>query len=104
MRKTPHSCKAISMVSYNLEMAKQLFDKAYDIAIADGLMKEGDTVQIMIGTPNSTSNFYNKGNEFLVNCFTDAVVGTKLEGKLTFTLDDTLGNAFSDALKSNQVD
>ncbi len=93
-----------SITGYNLEMAKQLFDKAYDIAIADGLMKEGDIVQIMIGTPNSTSNFYNKGNEFLVNCFTDAVVGTKLEGKLTFALDDTLGNGFSDALKSNKVD
>lgn len=93
-----------SITGYNLEMAKQLFDKAYDIAIADGLMKEGDTIQIMIGTPNSTSNFYSKGNEFLVNCFTDAVVGTKLEGKLTFTLDDTLGNGFSDALRSNKVD
>lgn len=93
-----------SITGYNLEMAKQLFDQAYDKAIADGLMKEGDTVQIMIGTPNSTSNFYSKGYEFLVNCFTDAVIGTKLEGKLTFTLDDTLGNAFSDALKSNKVD
>ena len=39
-----------------------------------------------------------------MNNYTEAVKGTKLEGKLTFSRDDTLGNAFSDALKNNQVD
>ena len=34
----------------------------------------------------------------------EAVKGTKLEGKLTFTIDNTLGNGFADALKANQVD
>ena len=67
-------------------------------------MKEGDTVAIMIGTPNSTASFYNGGYDYLVNCYTDAVKGTKLEGKLEFSRDDTLGNGFSDALKANKVD
>ncbi len=93
-----------SITGYNLEMAKQLFDEAYDIAIADGLMKEGDKVSIMIGTPNATSSFYSKGYDFLVNCYTDAVKGTKLEGKLEFTIDNTLGNGFANALRANQVD
>ncbi len=93
-----------SITGYNLEMARKLFDEAYESAISEGLMDDNDVVQIMVGTPNSTSDFYNKGYEFLVNCFTDAVVGTALEGKLTFALDDTLGNGFSDALKSNKVD
>ncbi|MDD7367383.1 MAG: hypothetical protein PUG91_08855, partial [Clostridiales bacterium] len=48
--------------------------------------------------------FYNNGYDFIVNNYTEAVKGTKLEGKLTFTRDGTLGNAFSEALKSNQVD
>jgi oligopeptide transport system substrate-binding protein len=61
-------------------------------------------VEIKIGTPNSTSAFYNNGYEFIVNNYTKAVQGTKLEGKLTFTRDDTLGNAYSSALKKNQVD
>lgn len=91
-----------SITGYNLDMAKEYFDKAYDIAIEQGLMKEGDTVVITIGLP-ATSNTYVKGYEYLSSAYQDAVKGTKLEGKLTFDKDDTIGNGFSDALKSNQV-
>lgn len=93
-----------SITGYNLEMAKQMFNEAYDIAIEQGLMDEDDVIQIMVGTPNSSSNFYNKGYEFIANCYTEAVVGTSLEGKLTFAKNDTLGNGFGEALRSNQVD
>lgn len=92
-----------SITGYNLDKAKQLFDVAYDKAIAEGLMDEDDVVEIKIGLP-STSSTYTNGYEFLSNCYTEAVKGTKLEGKLTFTKDDTIGNGFADALKSNQVD
>ncbi|MBO5323488.1 MAG: hypothetical protein J6A88_05250 [Oscillospiraceae bacterium] len=93
-----------SITGYNLTKAKQLFDAAYDKAIQQGLMDADDKVVIMVGTPNNTSTFYNNGYEFIVNNYTEAVKGTKLEGKLEFTRDDTLGNAFSDALKNNTVD
>lgn len=93
-----------SITGYNLTMAQEKFNEAYDIAIESGLMDEDDVVEIKIGTPNNTAAFYNNGYEFLVNNYTEAVKGTKLEGKLTFSRDDTLGNAFSDALKNNQVD
>ena len=93
-----------SITGYNLTKAQELFNVAYDKAIEQGLMDEDDVVEIKIGTPNNTSTFYNNGYEFLVNNYTEAVKGTKLEGKLTFSRDDTLGNSFSDALKNNQVD
>ena len=93
-----------SITGYNLTKAQEMFNAAYDKAIAEGLMTETDKVEIKIGTPNNTSAFYNNGYEFLVNNYTEAVKGTKLEGKLVFSRDDTLGNAFSDALKNNQVD
>ena len=93
-----------SITGYNLAKAQELFNVAYDAAIAQGLMDEDDVVEIKIGTPNNTITFYNNGYEFLVNNYTEAVKGTKLEGKLTFSRDDTLGNAFADALKNNQVD
>lgn len=93
-----------SITGYNLTKAQQLFNEAYDKAIAEGLMDEDDVVQILVGTPNNTSSFYNNGYEYIVNNYTEAVKGTKLEGKLTFTRDDTLGNGFADALKNNQVD
>ncbi|MBQ8095044.1 MAG: hypothetical protein IJ242_15950, partial [Clostridia bacterium] len=93
-----------SITGYNLEMARAYFDKAYDIAIEKGLMKADDTILIMVGTPNATSVFYNNGYDFIVNNYTEAVKGTKLEGKLTFSRDATLGNSFSDALRTNRVD
>lgn len=93
-----------SITGYNLAKAQEMFNVAYDKAIEQGLMTENDVVEIKIGTPNNTAAFYNNGYEFLVNNYTEAVKGTKLEGKLTFSRDDTLGNAFADALKNNQVD
>lgn len=93
-----------SITGYNLEMAKEKFTEAYNIAVEQGLMDEDDVVQIMIGIPNSESPFYSKGNEFLVNCWTDAVVGTPLEGRLTFALNDTLGNGFGKAMQNNEID
>ena len=93
-----------SITGYNLTKAKQLFDVAYDKAIAEGLMDDNDVIEIKIGTPNATSQAYAKGYEFLSGCYTEAVKGTKLEGKLRFTIDNTLGNGFADALRANQVD
>ncbi len=93
-----------SITGYNLEMGKEYFSKAYDIAIEQGLMDEDDVIEICIGIPSASSTFYNNGYDFLVNNYTEAVKGTKLEGKLTFTRDDTIGNSFDAALKSNQVD
>ena len=93
-----------SITGYNLELGKEYFDLAYDKAVAEGLMDADDVVEICVGIPNPESKFYNNGYEFLVNNYTEAVKGTKLEGKLTFTKDDTIGNGFSDALKANTVD
>lgn len=93
-----------SITGYNLAGAKALFDEAYDAAVEAGLYNGTDKILINIGTPNSTSNFYNNGYEFLKNNYTEAVKGTKLEGKLEFTNTNTLGNGFADALRANTVD
>ena len=93
-----------SITGYNPEMAKEYFNQAYDIAIAEGLMDEDDVVQIIIGIPNAGSAFYNNGYDFIVNNYTDLVTGTKLEGKLQFSRDDSVGNGFGDALRANNVD
>ena len=93
-----------SITGYNLEGAKELFNQAYDAAVAAGLYNGTDTIEICIGTPNNTSKFYTNGYEFLKNNYTKAVEGTKLEGKLVFTNDSTLGDGFADALRANTVD
>lgn len=93
-----------SITGYNEAMAKEYFNKAYDIAIEQGLMDEDDVIEIIIGTPNLTSVAYNNGYDFIVNNYTKIVEGTKLEGKLTFKRDGTLGNGYAAALQNNQVD
>lgn len=93
-----------SITGYNLDGAKVLFDQAYDAAVAAGLYNGTDTIQICIGTPNGQSNFYVNGVTFLTNCWTEAMKGTKLEGKVEFTNNNTLGNGFADALRANTVD
>lgn len=93
-----------SITGYNLAGAKALFDEAYDAAVEAGVYNGTDKILINIGTPNATSNFYNNGYEFLKNNYTEAVKGTKLEGKLEFMNTNTLGNGFADALRANTVD
>jgi ABC-type transport system substrate-binding protein len=93
-----------SITGYNLAGAKELFDQAYDKAVELGIYNGTDKVLINIGTPNATAKFYTRGYTFLVNCWTEAVKGTKLEGLLEFTNDNTLGDGFSDALRANTVD
>ena len=93
-----------SITGYDLAQAKEKFNAAYEKAIKDKLMDPEDTIEITIGTPNATSSFYNNGYNFFKNAFTEAVKGTKLEGKLTFKLDSTLGNDFATALQTNSVD
>ena len=93
-----------SITGYNLAMAKEYFTTAYNKAVAAGYIDSDDKVEILIGTPNLTSNYYNKGYDFLVNCYKDAVKGTPLEGRLEFKRDGTLGNSFGDYLRENKVD
>ena len=92
-----------SVTGYDLAGAKALFNTAYDKAVEQGILAEGDKITIKVGLPSATSTFYTKGYEFLVNCYTDAVKGTKLEGMLEFSKDDTIGNAFGDKLRENAV-
>ena len=92
------------LTGYNPEQAKALFDAAYDKALAEGLMDEDDVVEICIGMPRADSVFYNNGYNFIVNNYTELVKGTKLEGKLTFTRNDTLGQNYATALKNNEVE
>lgn len=97
--------EAISKITgVDLPQAKQLFNDAYDIAIEQGLLKETDTISLTIGLPSGTAPFYVKGYEYLEKCWKDAVKGTKLEGKLVFTKDDTIGDDFGDRLRDNSVD
>ena len=95
---------AADITGYDIDRARELFDEAYAIAVESGLMDADDSVEITVGISDPTSAFYVAGYSFLVLAYTEAVEGTMLEGKLTFRLDDTVGNAYGEALRSNVVD
>ena len=44
-----------SITGYNREMAREYFNKAYDIAIEEGLMDEDDVIEIIIGMPSTAT-------------------------------------------------
>ncbi len=92
-----------SITGVDLAQAKELFTSAYEEAKTAGLISDSDVVELKIGLP-STQPFYTKGYDFLSNCWTEAVKGTPLEGKIRFTKDDTLGDDFAKALQGNKVD
>lgn len=97
-----------SITGYDLTGAKRLFDVAYEKAVEQGLITDTENfeIQIMIGQPGSgQSTYYNNGYELLKQVWTDAVVGTALEGHLTFKQSQPLGSSnFSQFLKDNKVD
>lgn len=93
-----------AITGYDPEGAKELFDIAYDKAVAADYLHEGEVVEIVIGIPKASATYYSKGAEFLSKAITEAVKGTKLEGKISFVNSGDLGNAFADALRANEVD
>lgn len=97
-----------SITGYDLAGAKTLFNQAYDIAVERELIDPATNweVQIVIGQPGSGSvAYYNDGYELLKKVWTDAVVGTKFEGRLVITQSQPLGStSFSNYLKNNTVD
>lgn len=93
-----------SITGYNLTRAKQLFNEAYDTAVAQGIYNGEDKIHIIVGIPSSYS-FYTNGYEFFKNCWSEAVKGTKFEGKIELAQDTTIdGNTFGNSLRNNQTD
>lgn len=96
-----------SITGYDPAGAKEYFTAAYNQAVELGYIDPNTDweVQIMIGQPGSGGvAYYNDGYEFLSKAWTDAVVGTPLEGRLTFKQSAPLGSTgFSAYLKSNEV-
>ena len=98
-----------AITGYDLAGAKELFNTAYDIAVAEGYIPADSDkweIKIIIGQPGSgSSKYYINGFTLLSQVWTEAVVGTKLEGHLVFEFSQPLGSSgFANYLKNNTVD
>lgn len=95
---------------FDADAARALFDDAYETAVSEGLLSADAAssgeweVQITIGKPTN-DEYWTRGIEFLSDCWADAVVGTKFEGRLVIRESRALGQiAYSDALRRGDVD
>ena len=81
---------------FDTNAARALFDDAYETVVSEGLLSadaasSGDwEVQITIGKPTN-DEYWTRGIEFLSDCWADAVVGTKFEGRLVIRESRALG-------------
>ncbi len=83
-----------SITGYNVTLAKELFQTAYDNAIATGLMSSTDTVPLRIVTGGITESTTRQA-VYLEAALQEATKGTGLEGKITVTESDS-GSAWAD--------
>ena len=91
-----------AITGYDLAQARELMTSAYNAAIADGVMKETDKVEITFGTGadnESTRRIYNYLSEAIANI----AVGTPLEGKIVFAFEDH-GDAWANDFRDGAYD
>ena len=73
------------ITGYDKEKAAQLFQSAYDEAVASGILSESDRIELDYHVYSDTTNNQNRVN-FLQASIDAATEGTSLEGKVTINL------------------
>lgn len=90
-----------AMTGYQPEMAKALFNKAYDAAVAAGDFVEGQTVTIEFAVYKNDTTYINMFNWFKAS-IESAVKGTKFEGKVTMTM--AVDDDYYNSMKAGKLD
>lgn len=86
-----------ALTGYNLTLARDLMQKAYDKAVAAGDYTDGDKIVLTLGVQEQTANA-ERNRAYLETAFNQALVGTPMEGKLEiqfFTTTDNWDQEFS---------
>ena len=92
-----------ALTGYDLDAARKLFDEAYDMAEAQGLIHEGDTVNLVFSFRDDNESAQRNFN-FLNEAWMKAVQGTKLEGRLVIEYDPSAGTQSSTLFRNGQTD
>lgn len=92
-----------SISGYDLTTAKKLVDEAYDKAIAQGLLK-ADTIIAIDHCSATESESEKQWFTTFKKCYEDLFAGTKLEGKLQYNFNTSLGSDFGGAIQSGKAD
>lgn len=91
-----------ALTGYNLTLARQLVDKAYDAAKEAGDIKDTDKVVLEFGVATistTTQRYY----DYISKAWTELVKGTKLEGRLETKFSEK-GDAWADDFHAGAYD
>ena len=92
-----------TITGYNLELARQLVNEAYDEALAAGDIKEGDVVEIQFGSAVQNEAVI-RNTTFIQSSWLELVKGTKLENKLRFAEILECGSKWADDFQAGNYD
>ena len=92
-----------AVTGYNLTLARELLNKAYDEALAAGDIDADDVVLLTVGTAEETIST-RRVFEYLKATFENLAVGTKLEGRLTLEFDTHWGTQWADDFRAGSYD
>ena len=92
-----------SVTGYNLDLARQLLNSAYDAALAAGDITETDKVVLTVGASEKTIAVERQFN-YLKTAFEELAKGTKLEGRLTLELDTSFGTKWATDFRAGAYD
>ena len=92
-----------SVTGYNLELARQLLNSAYDAALAAGDISADDVVVLTVGAAEETIAV-RRQFEYLDTAFKELAKGTKLDGRLSLELDTSYGSTWANSFRDGAYD
>ena len=92
-----------SITGYNPEMAKQLVNKAYEQALADGEIDADDVVVLTFGS-SSDDEATRRHYDYLSGAWTKMCEGTALEGRIRFEFDASFGAKWANDFRAGAYD
>lgn len=92
-----------SITGYDLAVARQLVNEAYDQAIADGEIEPTDIVKIQFGS-GAINEVVTRRHDYVKAAWKELVKGTKLEGRLDFEEDKDAGSAWATDFRAGVYD
>lgn len=92
-----------AVTGYNLTLARQLVDSAYEAEKAAGRISDTDKVCLTFGSSEDNDDERRIFNWF-TEAFTELVKGTKLEGRLEMEFDGTNGEKWADNFRDGKYE
>ena len=92
-----------AVTGYNLDLARELLEAAYDEALAAGTISETDKVVLTYGSSEDNSTV-RRNYDYLNAAFKKLAEGTSLEGRLELDFNASFGSKWADSFRDGAYD